>query len=304
MATAKLTRTTSHLNVLDAVLVWLRSVNNDLNAPDNDPSMASISSIRIILNSIGSPHQRCPRKFVPGRPLWFFVLVFLPLFVSLGVWQLNRASDKEQLLAQDATLVDPADIETGQPPVNRQSEVSGRILPSPIFLLDNKTRDGQFGYEVFALAQTRQGQVILSLGWLEGSPDRRRLPVFELPPAIAQQTITWRLPPTNPVLSEDANTLHSAQADVWVVQHMTVDWIRRQTGETPLGFAQLNDAEAAGVGPVIWQPTVMTPSKHRAYAVQWFAMAIALMGMFVYAGFRHSTSESADENNNKRGKRQ
>jgi cytochrome oxidase assembly protein ShyY1 len=29
----------------------------------------------------------------------------------------------------------------------------------------------------------------------------------------------------------------------------------------------------------------MSPEKHRSYAMQWFGMAAALLGMFLYAGF-------------------
>lgn len=230
-------------------------------------------------------------------------MVFLPLFVSLGVWQLNRATEKEQLLAQQAETIELAQIEAGKVPLNQQSMITGRVPSTPVFLLDNKTRDGQFGYEVFALTQTAHGSVVLSLGWVAGSAERQQLPELNLPPAIVQQSITWRMPPTNAVLDEQANVRHADQPDVWIVQAMTLDWLHQQTGQRPLGFAQLNDAEAVGVGPVIWQPSVMTPTKHRAYAVQWFAMALALLGMFLYAGFRSSVSKESGENNNKqRGK--
>jgi cytochrome oxidase assembly protein ShyY1 len=30
----------------------------------------------------------------------------------------------------------------------------------------------------------------------------------------------------------------------------------------------------------------MSPARHRGYALQWFTMAIALLGMFLYAGFK------------------
>lgn len=231
-------------------------------------------------------------------------MVFLPLFVGLGVWQLNRATEKEQFLAVDAEPVDLADLDPDLVPVYRQSVISGRIPNRPVFLVDNKTFAGQFGYEVFVPTETRHGMVMLSLGWLKGSTDRDQLPVMVLPPAIAQQRITWRQPPTNPVLGSDANSRHPKADEVWIVQNLTADWVEQQIGQRPLGFAQLNDAQAVGVGPVIWTPSVMTPTKHRAYAVQWFAMAAALFGMFLYAGLRAKASEATTENNNKRGSKE
>lgn len=36
----------------------------------------------------------------------------------------------------------------------------------------------------------------------------------------------------------------------------------------------------------------MGPEKHTAYAVQWFAMALALLGLFGYFGWHHAQGEN------------
>ena len=51
-------------------------------------------------------------------------------------------------------------------------------------------------------------------------------------------------------------------------------------------LAQLKDANIYGVGPSVWQPSVMSVEKHWSYAMQWFGMSIALLGMFLYAGWQ------------------
>lgn len=231
--------------------------------------------------------RRIATRFKPGVLLSLFAGFFLPLFLLLGVWQLNRANEKEQWLAQSvAAPLAFNQVDWRNPPLYRQVEVSGYFAPQPLFLMDNKTYNGQFGYEVFSLLKTSKGHLAMSLGWVAGSPDRAVLPSFELPTELTRQSITLRAAPTNPLFGAETNLLHPTSKTIWITQSLTENWMSDATGQTVLGFAQLNNTEQFGVGPVIWQPSVMTPIRHRAYALQWFAMAIALLAMFVYAGFK------------------
>ncbi|MDX1343084.1 MAG: SURF1 family protein [Reinekea sp.] len=239
-------------------------------------------------NNIRSPEQSLPSvRFKPGRLLWAFVVFFLPLFISLGVWQLNRAVQKEQLLAErnGPVLVGDA-IDWHALPLYRDIQFSGDAAAALPFLLDNKTHNGQFGYEVFQLYRHDASVLVVSLGWVAGSPDRTQLPIIKVPATLTQRVMTHRPEPVNPLFDVNTNPSSPGSADVWIVQGLTTDWISRVTGYNVLGFAQLQDSEFFGVGPVVWQPTVMSPARHRGYALQWFTMAIALLGMFLYAGFK------------------
>ncbi|WP_196158917.1 SURF1 family protein [Reinekea sp. G2M2-21] len=239
-------------------------------------------------NSIRSPEQSLPSaRFKPGRLLWAFVVFFLPLFISLGVWQLNRAVQKEQLLAERNSPVLVGDAINWQAlPLYRDIQFTGNAAAALPFLLDNKTHNGQFGYEVFQLYRHDASVLVVSLGWVAGSADRTQLPVIEVPTTLTQQPLTLRPEPVNPLFDVDTNPPPSAPSGVWIVQGLTADWISRVTGYNVLGFAQLHNSDVFGVGPVVWQPTVMSPARHRGYALQWFTMAIALLGMFLYAGFK------------------
>ena len=48
------------------------------------------------------------------------------------------------------------------------------------------------------------------------------------------------------------------------------------------------------VGPMVLA-TGMGPEKHTAYAVQWFAMALALVGLYLYLGW-HTAQEKRHGN--------
>jgi cytochrome oxidase assembly protein ShyY1 len=168
---------------------------------------------------MGVTNQDPPVVFQPGKWLWLFTGFFLPLFLLLGVWQLNRAEEKEQLLAMAAhNPISLQQIDWADVPVNRPSLVTGRVLKSPLFLMDNKTHDGQAGYEVFALVNTTDGALAVSFGWVKGSLDRSQLPTLSLPDVLTAEPITLRQPPENAVFGVDANVRHAHQADIWITQ--------------------------------------------------------------------------------------
>jgi len=40
--------------------------------------------------------------------------------------------------------------------------------------------------------------------------------------------------------------------------------------------------------PQTYKPVVMLPEKHRAYAIQWFLLAFACIGVFFFASYQRS----------------
>jgi cytochrome oxidase assembly protein ShyY1 len=238
----------------------------------------------MIFNNIRSPENLV---FKPGRLLWVFVVFFLPLFISLGIWQLNRAEQKEQQIEDSQGPVLKADaVDWQAPPFYRDVGISGDVKRDVIFLLDNKTHNGQFGYEVFAPVMVNSDYFLVSLGWVEGNADRSILPELLLPEKLTSALAVIRQSPTNPLFGVDANLQHSHNSNVWVVQSLTRPWLEQTLGMPFSGFLQLKETELNGIGPGVWQPSVMSPAKHKGYALQWFSMAVALLGMFLYAGFK------------------
>ena len=64
------------------------------------------------------------------------------------------------------------------------------------------------------------------------------------------------------------------------------------SGETLLPWmARLRTGSDAAL-TLDWPALPMTSSKHTAYAVQWFALALALLALFVWAGLRPEPSEN------------
>ena len=91
-----------------------------------------------------SDSQRTHRQWHFDWRLLVFSGVFLPLLVSLGVWQLNRAEEKQVLLEQwqqEAENLAWQDMVSGDLTSGRPVSLTG-MYGSRNWLLDNRTREG------------------------------------------------------------------------------------------------------------------------------------------------------------------
>lgn len=262
-------------------------LNNDPRAPDKDTNIAITNKTSMTFNMDAPQNLNQPSRFKPGLWLWLFTACLLPSFIALGIWQLNRGADKSQLLdLGQADVLTLNQIDWQAVPLYRDIQVSGQFNLPMVFLLDNQTRSGQFGYEAWTLISTPVGHLALSLGWLAGDYDRSLLPSLELPQGLTEARVTLRPAPKNALFDVDSNLAQANAKNRWVVQGLSTDWLEQRLGTPVLAFGQLLDSSELGLGPNIWLPTVMTPAKHLAYAIQWFSMAAVLLCMFLYAGFK------------------
>lgn len=219
--------------------------------------------------------------FKPGVALTLFVMVFFPLFIVLGFWQLNRAELKTQLDAQlEARKVEQPLRARTEPVDYQRYRFEGRLDSGAVWLLDNRTHEGQVGYEVWVPLDAGNRWFLASLGWVAGSADRRQLPELDIPTENRVWSGLSRPVSDNIVLADSPLTNRWPQ----VIQAIEPEpMAQRMQRQPPAGLLQLDEGQP-GVGPVIWTPSVMSAAMHTGYAIQWFAMALALAGMYIFAG--------------------
>ncbi|PKM29936.1 MAG: cytochrome oxidase biogenesis protein Surf1,facilitates heme A insertion [Gammaproteobacteria bacterium HGW-Gammaproteobacteria-11] len=227
-------------------------------------------------------------RFAPGWPLWLFLLAFIPLLISLGFWQLDRAEEKRQMQAQmdqnRGNLSLPlSDLLKDSDPAWRPVYLQGEFDQQAIWLLDNRTRNGRAGVEVLQAFNDVSGQrVLVNRGWLPW-PDRQQLPA--LPPAAGTLALDAELLPE----AGEAFTLgDDSPDDGWprLISHIDMQQLELDSGQALLPWiARLRIGSPAAL-TLDWPPLPMTSSKHTGYAVQWFALATALLALFIWAGFR------------------
>ncbi|WP_426144078.1 SURF1 family protein [Pseudomonas sp. DWP3-1-2] len=238
------------------------------------------------------------KRFAPGLLPSLMVLILLPCLIALGFWQLGRGEEKRVMLAHYAErgTAAPVRIEQlpGSPdPAYRHVQLRGRFDPEHSLLLDNRLRDGKVGVELLQPFQDQASGlwVLLNRGWLPW-PDRRTPPAFQTPVQVLDvDAWVYVAPGASFQLHAD-----SAQAP-WPRLVTAVDasalWAQLGREGFPL---ELRMASALGAYRLGWPVVAMGPEKHLGYAVQWFSLAIALSGLYLYLGWHTA------QNNNKKAK--
>lgn len=225
------------------------------------------------------------------RPSWLPSLAtasLLALLVSLGIWQLQRGEFKQALeadhaeRAEDAPLLIDGSHGSAEGLRYRAVVAEGRLDAGRQFLLDNRTHNGVAGYHVLTPLRL-SGQelgVIVNRGWVPVGDSRSILP--ELPAASGPVRVRGTLwaPRGEAFLLGPSGY----ENDAWprVVQHIDFAAMQRALGYELLPYAVLLEEDQPGGFVREWRPYYgIGPDTHRAYAFQWFALAVALAIIYI-----------------------
>jgi len=218
---------------------------------------------------------------MPLRPFSALGLVLLSLLavsIRLGLWQVERMQEKQSLLErfnrpEDLDLQAAIDSERQYAHVR----VKGRYDTGWHLLLDNKILKGRAGVHALTLFLPDEGlPILVNRGWLPLSPDRSRLP--EVPTPSGRLEISGRLdrPDAGGIKLGDPDDLR-ALAGARLITYLDMNELASASGrELSSWLIRLDQDDSSGFGGRDWKPTVMMPEQHRAYAVQWFALALVL----------------------------
>jgi surfeit locus 1 family protein len=220
--------------------------------------------------------------------------LLLPLLLGLGFWQLRRADEKFELQAQYSARqrVLPVALERLELQDDlqyRQVEVVGRYDNAHNFLLDNRIHAGQVGYDLITpLVTETQRVVLINRGWLPQGPTRAQLPALD---AIDGQ-VTVRGSIYVPV-GKQLTLGALSEGDAWPQVIQTLDPVPAGAlagyrADDVFPYSVRLAEGAPGVLVRDWPVVSMGPERHQGYAVQWFAMAAMLLGLYLYYSTRPS----------------
>jgi len=234
---------------------------------------------------------------VDFRPtLWpsLATLVLLPVLIGLGHWQLERAAWKQGLVdAHAARLREPAQplrsvlasSAAGDDLEYRQVTAQGVYDLEHQLLLDNRIYQGQAGYHVLTplhLEAVESGSewVLVNRGWVPLGERRSQLPSVPGPAGRITLRAMIKLPPGKafgPKAVED-----SGASWPQVIQQLEIEPIGKRLAHPLLPLVlQLDKADTGGFVRD-WKPVYgITPDKHRAYAAQWFTLALVLLLIYI-----------------------
>lgn len=216
--------------------------------------------------------------------LWAFALLAMAGFASLGVWQLGRAELKREMLAEaqralSARTPQPAAVLADDARADAYDwvEIRGRFVDAPAVLLDNQQHAGRVGVRAYRVFETGTGaRVLVDLGWLALPPDRA-LP--QVPRDAARHALRGLLlpPPGSGLRLGEPQP----QADgTLLTMRVEPDAIARALHLPGLAPRVLRPEPEAGFGyrrDFDILPNTLPPEKHLGYAVQWFALALAVL---------------------------
>lgn len=234
------------------------------------------------------------------RPtLWATVAVAgaLAVLLGLGTWQLERRAWKEQLLETRAErLSAPAlsyadiaaaagnEIETLE---FRPVRLRGRYLDDSVLKLLSRTRGGQAGFHLIAaLAIEGESAVVLvDRGWAPVGGDAAAAPlpagVLEIDGFVRRFETPGRFTPDN-----------DPDAGAWF--YLDGDQMAAALGVAavaPVYVQQAPGAGPPGAYPVGGVPDVALRNTHLQYALTWYALAVALLVIYVIFHLRRRAGE-------------
>ncbi len=215
-------------------------------------------------------------------------LFFLPILLSLGFWQLERAEQKRTLLKAylQQQSQNPVSLNAlSSKDLNDFSDyqrisAEGQFDNEHIWLIDNKTRQGKVGYELLQLfVVNEQLSVLVNRGWLEAPrlrTDLPALPLIERPLTLFASTKRY---------SENAMLVMDQPSSDWPRIALQVDpaHVELELGRTVSEQILYIDELSEGALVTEWKTINIQPEKHTGYAVQWFAMAFVLVIWYCFA---------------------
>lgn len=225
------------------------------------------------------------------------VLVLLPTLASLGFWQLERAAEKERLQAAfSAQMAAPAKaLSTKQLLAAEQKYVKVSVLGKMVdgeqqFLLDNRVHKGRAGYEVLVpLLLDDGGVLLLNRGWLPVGSSRDIKPVV----TTVGQTISVEgiaaLPPQRFNLGDAL-----LPEDDWpkVLQFEDFSSMGETLGVKLIPRILQPSEQSDWAFDRIWRAVEKGPTQNYGYAMQWFALALALALLVLFACLKRVQPEN------------
>lgn len=211
--------------------------------------------------------------------------VAVPLTLGLGVWQLERAAFKRDLAhAHALAQAEPPASCAAKPAPFLRVLLHGRYLTERQILLDNRTHEGRAGYQVLTPFRCDSGAVVVvNRGWMAmPGNDRSQIPAWETPSGHLTVFASYgAFARSAPAHTDPFTAPWPARMDRYDPR-----LIGRLLGE-PVPDREVDlDFGQPGAFIVEAEDHGISAERHVGYAVQWFAMALALSVWFGYHTFR------------------
>jgi surfeit locus 1 family protein len=219
---------------------------------------------------------------------WTVALLAIAGFAWLGFWQNGRMHEKQALLAQvDRVMRNRQPVALDGPLPAELAWIEGDATLDPrTLLLDNQLREGRPGVHVYCLALTHGGARLLDLGWTPMRLDRTVPDDIVCPAGPLHVRGLLLAPPSSGVRMGPA--MQQVAPSRWLMTRVDAEAISKALGVSiPARVVRLDPAlEIGWARDLDVLPNTLPPERHLGYAVQWWALALAVLVTALVLTFR------------------
>ena len=213
-----------------------------------------------------------------------FAIIFVPITISLGFWQLDRAEEKREIIANYDELLTSEPINLNVKTIYKNWQpitTIGRFKDIFIFE-DNAILSGRAGFKIYHLFENGDGSyVFVHRGFIERNMVKNNLPLINTPKG--KQSLEGSV-----LIKEDNSFVQDIEeSDARIIQEFNIE---RLINKFPIlkdrylhPFLFNLDIRDNKKFLAIEKPVNMAASKHIGYAIQWFGLCIALIILTIYA---------------------
>lgn len=224
---------------------------------------------------------------------------FAGLGVYLGFWQLGRAAQKEAMQAAMTAQASRAPLDNlavaqlsglGADPYRRAS-VTGTWEVAHTVYLDNRQMDGRVGFFVLTPLRLKpDGPVVMvQRGWIgRNFESRATVPSVQTPTGWVN--LEGQIAPPPSKLYEPG-----APGIGLIRQNLDLAQFRQETGLALADFTLRQTGTASDGLRRDWPAVALGVEKHYGYAIQWFALAALVVGLYLWFQIFRRTSAPSKE---------
>jgi len=229
---------------------------------------------------------------------WVVVnLIVVALLLGLSYWQWQRAAEKTRTLARIANWqqqgsVNPEQLAgiSAREQDGIQLDFNARWLAPMVWLVDNQMVNGRVGYDVLVAVEDastaeHSAALLVNLGWVAAPAQREFLPDIKIPQTLRIAGI-FRTDIKGVLLGTNLEN-----KGVWPmrIQQVDVDTLSTYLNQ-PL-VKGLVYQEKNSPFQLHYRPVILPPERHKAYALQWFLLAVAVLVVALAASARKHPQE-------------
>ena len=227
-------------------------------------------------------------------PTIVFLLV-LPILLRLGFWQLDRAEEKRGLITlfkqqnELGPLLITDKIEPDEKLNYRTAKITGKYNLEKQIFIDNKIHQGKVGVYVMTPFKLKNSEysILVNRGWVPMVIDRSFLPKIKT--AEQELTLNGKIKIRTEKPFTVGEQFQSNKGWPALMQWINIAEIENKSGLKLLPYVFLLDEKEKSGYVRNWKPVVMLPEKSTSYAVQWFALALALTIIYIVVNLKNES---------------